>query len=93
MTDTVSADADIVSADACTVSADASAASADAGHLSDLKPGRSARLDQNRDAAAPASSTVQAWSRRFKDCGRAEVARCPQELGNLDPDLSSALGA
>jgi hypothetical protein len=51
MTDAVSADADIVSADA-------SAASADA----DLKPGRSARLDQNRDAAAPASSTVQAWS-------------------------------
>jgi hypothetical protein len=51
MTDTVSADADLVSADACTVSADASAASADAGHLSDLKPERSARQDQNRDAA------------------------------------------
>jgi hypothetical protein len=87
----VSADADLVSADACTVSADASAASADTGHLSDLKPGRSSRRDQNRDAAAPASSTTRAWSRRFKDCGRAEVARCPQELGNLDPDLSSSI--
>jgi hypothetical protein len=52
MTDAVSADADSVSADGGTVSADAGSASADAGHLSDLKPERSARQDQNRDAVA-----------------------------------------
>jgi enoyl-CoA hydratase/carnithine racemase len=34
------------------VRGDAGSASADAGHLSDLKPERSARQDQNRDAAA-----------------------------------------
>jgi hypothetical protein len=52
MTETVIDDADSVSADGGAVSADAGSASADAGHLSDLKPKRSARQDQNRDAAA-----------------------------------------
>ena len=50
--DSVSADGGSVSADGGAVSADAGSASADAGHLSDLKPERSARQDQNRDAAA-----------------------------------------
>jgi hypothetical protein len=45
MTETVIDDAD-------SVSADGGAISADAGHLSDLKPKRSSRQDQNRDAAA-----------------------------------------
>jgi hypothetical protein len=53
MTETVIDDADSVSADGGAVSADAGSASADAGHLSDLKPERSSRQDQNRDAAAP----------------------------------------
>ena len=66
MTKTVIDDADSVSADGGAVRADAGSASADAGHLSDLEPERSARRDQNRDAAAPASSTLQAWSRRFR---------------------------
>jgi hypothetical protein len=44
MTETVIDDADSVSADGGTVSADAGS-SADAGHLSDLKPERSARQD------------------------------------------------
>jgi hypothetical protein len=52
MTETVIDDADSVSADGGAVSADTGSASADAGHLSDLKPERSARQDQNRDAAA-----------------------------------------
>jgi hypothetical protein len=52
MTDTVSADADPVSADGGTVSAYAGSVSADAGHLSDLKPQRSVRQDQSRDAGA-----------------------------------------
>ena len=49
MTENVIDDADSVSADAGTVSAYAGSVSADAGHLSDLKPERSARQDQNRD--------------------------------------------
>jgi hypothetical protein len=52
MTENVIDDADSVSADGGAVSADAGSASADAGHLSDLKPERSSRQDQNRDAAA-----------------------------------------
>jgi hypothetical protein len=44
--------ADAVSADGGAVGADAGSASAHAGHLSDLKPERSARRGQNRDAAA-----------------------------------------
>ena len=49
---TVIDDADSVSADGGTVSSYAGSACADADHLSDLKPERSARRDQDRNAAA-----------------------------------------
>ena len=87
MTETVIDDADSVSADGGAVSADAGSASADAGHLSDLKPERSARQDQNRDAAARRREDVSRVSVVLRIVVERKWLDAPQENRDRAPKL------